>query len=1213
MENWVLPTIQRAKEEGWTFLDLGNSGITELPLELSEVESLKGLNLGEYFWHEQKNSWIGTRYNGSTNNLSEVPIEISKLQNLDTLILTANIQLTNDGLMHLEDLKNLKRLDLQRCDQITDEGLKHLQDLKYLEWLDLSGCNKLTDDGLKYLQNLKNLEYLILRGCNQITYNGLRNQQNLKNLKRLDFMRYDQSINDGLKFIQDLKYLEWLDLRSCFDITDEGLKHLQDLKNLERLDLSGCNKLTDDGLKYLQNLKNLECLDLSGCFHVTDGGLKYLQNLKYLERLNLRGGNRLTDFGLKYLQNLKNLKRLELRDCYQLTDRGLQYLQDLKSLEWLDHSGCYELTDDGLKYLQSLKNLELLDLSECSGVAADGLKYLRNLKNLKCLDLRDCYQLTNDGLKYLQELKNLEFLDLSGCNQLTNDGLKYLLDLKNLKSLYLVGTSISIPSEVLGSKNPQQIFEWLNNEDKQPLQAFKLLLVGMGRVGKTHLRKRLTKDPERTNHNEPETHEIVSIPHEWPTKGDSNFEMLLCDFGGQGLMHHTHRFYLGAEHCFYLLVIRADWPPEKNRLDYWLRTIALHSDAGTKGKSPVLILITQTDRVDLAKQDVKLHKSTGYNDWDPEAILKNYDRLLEDLKRVSAPECKHYGANVVGTIGGLGYDSELSLDDQQFKNQLRERNYDAIQQLKKMISQNITEIPGTSDGYPPNFFNLKKWITEEFKRGVPYFDYKKNNAFRMLCEAESIPENDGKRNSVGVLIDSRTLYLQILRNLGLIYFVGDLPYTQQTFFTEAKQWVFNPKWLNEPVYHRLLWGTEEIHQTGWLTLDQFKSLLSSPRTEGSPTPDQKKQYEEHERNAICQLLATMRVIHYKQDEDGFLIPDLLKSTDHPERVVSGLDNIDAPFTISYEYLPERIFFTFLARQYPHIPVEDRKDNCFRNTIRFWYEHPHDVNKKIEVAAVYEPYADQSYQPRIVFYIGDSDPDVIRDCRRDLEKDLRACYDKEHWNERDKLIQNVNGFESMVPSAAPRVAPPAKRSSDQSNENEICFGDFRYDTETGRIYKNNVFKLQIKRSTLSGILLRACLEEMKKKDYDSLKDGLFKNSINPAKLEKYGYFYSKCNDCIKNRDTRCGKDFKAKVKKTNPVTGKEHEVVKIYDSCEEYYSAHPNKLISVKSSRLNSLNKKLEKLKKDGVEFTIEQLQNENLLEIVLKPTNGLSEKQNIAE
>ncbi|MEQ9305213.1 MAG: hypothetical protein RJQ14_14995, partial [Marinoscillum sp.] len=133
------------------------------------------------------------------------------------------------------------------------------------------------------------------------------------------------------------------------------------------------------------------------------------------------------------------------------------------------------------------------------------------------------------------------------------------------------------------------------------------------------------------------------------------------------------------------------------------------------------------------------------------------------------------------------------------------------------------------------------------------------------------------------------------------------------------------------------------------------------------------------------------------------------------------------------------------------------------------------------------------------------------------------------------------------------------------------------------------------------------------DYDSLKDGLFKNSINPAKLEKYGYFYSKCNDCIKNRDTRCGKDFKAKVKKTNPVTGKEHEVVKIYDSCEEYYSAHPNKLISVKSSRLNSLNKKLEKLKKDGVEFTIEQLQNENLLEIVLKPTNGLSEKQNIAE
>ena len=54
----ALELIAKAKAEKAEFLDLGDLGLTEIPDELFELEDLKRLNLGTFYWDSQKNKWV---------------------------------------------------------------------------------------------------------------------------------------------------------------------------------------------------------------------------------------------------------------------------------------------------------------------------------------------------------------------------------------------------------------------------------------------------------------------------------------------------------------------------------------------------------------------------------------------------------------------------------------------------------------------------------------------------------------------------------------------------------------------------------------------------------------------------------------------------------------------------------------------------------------------------------------------------------------------------------------------------------------------------------------------------------------------------------------------------------------------------------------------------------------------------------------------------
>lgn len=79
-----------------------------------------------------------------------------------------------------DDLKIFASAEMTRSlhlfrNEITDEGLVHLQNLRHLQFLDLRH-NEITDEGLQHLENMPEMEQLILIGT-KVTPAGVKKLQ----------------------------------------------------------------------------------------------------------------------------------------------------------------------------------------------------------------------------------------------------------------------------------------------------------------------------------------------------------------------------------------------------------------------------------------------------------------------------------------------------------------------------------------------------------------------------------------------------------------------------------------------------------------------------------------------------------------------------------------------------------------------------------------------------------------------------------------------------------------------------------------------------------------------------------------------------------------------------------------------------------------------------------------------------------------------------
>jgi len=204
------------------------------------------------------------------------------------------------------------------------------------------------------------------------------------------------------------------------------------------------------------------------------------------------------------------------------------------------------------------------------------------------------------------KLTNLTSLDLSR-NRLTALPPE-TVKLTNLTELYLHDNlGLNIPPEILGPTwedvvnkkakpaSPQAILDYYfrtrTAEVKRPIMEAKLILVGWGGVGKTSLRRRLvdgTFDPD-----EPQTHKIEITPWNVSVRGQQNanaenVKLHVWDFGGQEIMHATHRLFLTRRSLYVLVLAGRDKAQGAQDAEYWLRTIQSFGE-----QPPVLVVLNK--------------------------------------------------------------------------------------------------------------------------------------------------------------------------------------------------------------------------------------------------------------------------------------------------------------------------------------------------------------------------------------------------------------------------------------------------------------------------------------------------------------------------------------------------------------------------------------------------------------------------------------------
>jgi internalin A len=401
--------------------------------------------------------------------------------------------------------------------------------------------------------------------------------------------------------------------------------------------------------------------------------------------------------------DLSHLELLRIPDAV----RELSWLQliDIKSNRitelptWIgSFSGLEELilSDNPLigvpETLGSLNRLKLLVMDGIdSRVVAKAVRLNRNLESLYIANM-NLHSLPNwirplRGLRtlacehnkiseipdWISELAHLERLWLVGNNLKSLPSslrrLKYLeeLDLK-------ANPKLGLPSEIAQSKDTQKILAYyfrIIEQRAQPLNEFKLVLVGRGGVGKTTLVHRLVTDKYKEFKRTPG----IKIT-KWPVQiGGDDVQAHVWDFGGQEIMHGTHRFFM-TERALYLVFISGREGTEDHDAEYWLSMVRSFA-----GNVPIIVLL---------------------NKWDDYAFELNRELLREK-----------YGRNLffleTDSLTGTG-----------------------IGQLREKICQLAGKLPGLKAAWPAEWRRIKEELPAKKKSWLTFED------FRDFCNKQGI-------------------------------------------------------------------------------------------------------------------------------------------------------------------------------------------------------------------------------------------------------------------------------------------------------------------------------------------------------------------------------------------------------------------------------------------------------------------------------------------
>ncbi|MBD9356772.1 COR domain-containing protein [Methylomonas albis] len=535
MSELALKLIEENKLTLSPILDLGNCGLTEVPMEISELvwlEELSFSNLKEVFGFERKN-----QNNGPVNKISYFKKKgknnpFLKLINLKKLwfnCFDGQTSYSPESLSSLTNLKNLEWLDFSNT-RVSD--ISSLSQLKKLEWLDLSNT-KLSS--IYPISNLVNLQVLDISGTKVADLTPLKNLKNIKSLFITRTKVQDLSPIAGMNNIEKLY---------CGGTAVDTLSHLAKLNTLKELnahntkiiDLSPINQLTNlvkvdisdnniVDINPLASLIDLRSLDISGTRHADLTALKQLSNLETLDIGRKNGFSVGTD--LEPLKNLIALKVLRIKGSKEVD------LTPILGLESLNHIAAI--------------SIPISDLSPF-------IPWIRSGIPIKIKSLSSLWQSSH------------------GYNSITVDS-----------------DHLTIPPAEIVKQGAKAILNYFDEKQKQGIDHLyeaKLLIVGEGGAGKTSLLRRLYQTNKPLPEEAETTKGIAIHRHEFKLDNDRIFRLNVWDFGGQEIYHSTHQFFLTRRSLYVLLddTRKDNKTVQDEGFKYWLEVVDQLSD-----HSPLLI------------------------------------------------------------------------------------------------------------------------------------------------------------------------------------------------------------------------------------------------------------------------------------------------------------------------------------------------------------------------------------------------------------------------------------------------------------------------------------------------------------------------------------------------------------------------------------------------------------------------------------------------
>lgn len=215
-----------------------------------------------------------------------------------------------------------------------------------------------------------------------------------------------------------------------------------------------------------------------------------------------------------------------------------------------------------------------------------------------------------------------------------------------------------------------------------------------------------------------------------------------------------------------------------------------------------------------------------------------------------------------------------------------------IKWLIENISKVIDAFPCVKKPWPSNWLKVRTSLDNLTNEIISFSEFKK------LCHNYNV-END-----------EMTILSQYLHNLGLIFHFRDIPYLHDKI-------VLKMKWLIQAVY-AILHSEIILKNNGVLYFKNLKEILENFDIQEDNYP------------TIIALIKHFELI-FQIDEkgDSYLIPELL-----PPKIKNYLweckDNLKIEY--HYDFLPEGIFYRFIAQMNKYIIIKDSELQCWKEGV-----------------------------------------------------------------------------------------------------------------------------------------------------------------------------------------------------------------------------------------------------------------------------------------